>query len=35
MKKIKNYFRNTWNWHLKYYADMYNQMFGPGINSKV
>ena len=28
MKKIKRFLRNTWNWHLKYYATTYENMFG-------
>lgn len=35
MKKIKNYLKSTWDWHLKYYANMYSQMFGAFGNTKV
>ena len=35
MKTIKRYLKNTWNWHLKYYAGMYEQIFGNLGNIKV
>ena len=28
MKTIKRYLKSTWEWHLKYYANTYEQMFG-------
>ena len=28
MKMIKNILKSAWNWHLRYYASTYDNMFG-------